>query len=104
VHDYERIGDDGCIYSGSYAWHPPAFWSSRFVIRRIPYLPIWHGVVINTLVFAMMWGIVLFLINFAVRGVVRTMRSWRGRCRTCAYSRAGLGASVACPECGTPGA
>jgi len=64
----------------------------RFVLPLDPY---WPGLIINTLVFACGWLVLLSTIFWARS----TMRLRRGRCPVCAYD---LNASVVpgCPECG----
>ncbi len=62
----------------------------------LPLLPLWPGFAINTAFYAL-------LLFGALRtpGVVRrTLRRRRGRCVGCGYSRDGLDAGAACPECG----
>ncbi len=62
----------------------------------LPLLPLWPGFLINTLFYAL-----LLLIAWRLPGVLRrAVRRRRGRCVRCGYSRDGLDAGVACPECG----
>ena len=63
--------------------------------RALPYQPVWSGIVINTLFYAMLlW--MLWLIPFVVR---RVIRSKRGLCIKCGYDLRGAEHEV-CPECG----
>jgi len=63
--------------------------------RALPYRPIWTGAVLNTLLFASVVWLILFL-----PGVVRRMERRRlGRCEVCGYDLRGAGHGV-CPECG----
>lgn len=73
---------------------PPA--RSEEVGRVSPTRPYWLGLVANTLFYAYLIALPLLSIR-AVR-VVRRRR--RGACESCGYSRAGIDASAACPECG----
>ena len=69
--------------------------------RLLPFLPIFPGFVLNTLVYAApWWG--LFLL---ARQIGRWRRRRRGRCMECGYDLRGLPTSEAtgpptCPECG----
>lgn len=55
-----------------------------------------RGFAINTAFYAATWWIAFSGLKLS-RGQVRT---WRGRCRACAYPRAGLTRGTPCPECG----
>jgi hypothetical protein len=63
----------------------------------LPYLPIWPGIVLNTLTFS--------LVPLAIGILFRTTQRWhrrrKGLCLCCRYNRAGLAADAKCPECGT---
>lgn len=65
--------------------------------RMSPTRPYWLGIVANTLFYA--YFIALPLLSIRAMRVVRRRR--RGACESCGYSRAGLVAGAACPECGT---
>lgn len=63
--------------------------------RALPLRPIWWGLSLNTLVFAMLWGLLLL----APPAARRAIRRRRGRCPRCGYDLAGQSAP-GCPECG----
>lgn len=82
-------------------------WSGRGVIEfgadpadpsrqpiRLPYLPVWLGVVVNTALFAALWMLPLV----GIPALRRNRRRRRGLCSRCAYELAGL---MVCPECGS---
>ncbi len=54
------------------------------------------GFALCTLVWAVVWWVVLF----GWRAVIRFVRVRRGRCPACAYDRGGLDPGTPCPECG----
>jgi hypothetical protein len=62
---------------------------------RFPYLPVWPGFLLNSLLYAAPWALVLV----APRAVRRWRRRRRGCCMRCGYDLRGLG-GAACPECG----
>ncbi len=80
--------------------------------RILPYVPIWPGLVINTLFYAAIW----FGVFFGFTGAKRFLRAKRGRCPRCGYDLRGQrmeeshphpnplppsrGGSIRCPECG----
>jgi hypothetical protein len=59
----------------------------------LPAQPVWHGMILNTLVYALLLWL-LFLAPFTAR---RMIRRRRGLCETCAYP---VGVSSVCTECG----
>lgn len=64
----------------------------------LPYLPVWRGIVLNLLAFALP---VVGLQWFA--GAYRSAhRRRRGRCTACAYDLTGIEPTAPCPECGRP--
>jgi hypothetical protein len=65
--------------------------------RRVPTLPIWPGLVANTLLFSTGWWLLLSAPVWLRRG----RRKARGRCIACGYDRAGLAPAANCPECGS---
>jgi hypothetical protein len=78
-----------------YATEPRPFHigSFDFGTHRLPYGPLWSGLIVNTIFYAaIMW--------LLVRGPWETRRRWRelrGRCGICSYLR---GESSVCTECG----
>ena len=62
----------------------------------LPLQPIWSGLLINIVVYALAWGVLLFALGW----VRRARRRANGRCTGCGYDRAGLAPHAACPECG----
>jgi hypothetical protein len=61
----------------------------------LAFMPMWSGFVVNTLVFAVCWAAVPYL----VIAVVRRNRGRAGLCPKCRYDMCGLTSGV-CPECG----
>lgn len=62
----------------------------------IPYGPIWSGLALNIL----FYGGIAFALVRGPKSLRRWRRRKRGRCIRCNYDRAGLDASLPCPECG----
>lgn len=65
--------------------------------RALPYYPLLPGFLLDTLLYAVPWWIVLATPGF----VRRWRRKRRGACLACGYDLRGLHGSVVCPECGT---
>lgn len=77
----------------------PKFFGSPHA--RIPTLPIWHGLLINTAFWAAVFELVLRITTRAWRWLARfstRSRLSRGLCINCAYPRDGV--VGVCPECG----
>lgn len=64
--------------------------------RALPCRPIWSGLIIDSAVYACLWGAVWFVCLLPGR-VRRSRRLRRGLCVGCGYELAGL---MKCPECG----
>lgn len=64
--------------------------------RALPLRPIWPGLLINTLFYALIAGC-LWPVPFGLR---RVLRRRRNLCIRCGYARAGIAPDAACPECG----
>ena len=64
-------------------------------LRRLPYLPVWSGFVVNTLFYTALI-IALSPVPFVMRGKIRQRH---GLCVKCAYDLRGVD-HEACPECG----
>jgi hypothetical protein len=70
---------------------------SVLTFRALPYRPVWLGLVVDTVVYAGLWG----LLVVGGRGLLRRARIGRGRCPLCAYELGPSGGTGAgCPECG----
>jgi hypothetical protein len=68
-------------------------------VRGLPARVVWTGFAVDTLVFAA----VAYTGVWGVGTVRRARRRLRGACVGCGYSREGLAAGAACPECGAGG-
>lgn len=66
---------------------------SDYLVRGLPYQPMWSGFVVNTIFYA----IVLWLMFAMPRALRRRLRIRRGQCPACAYP---IGTSPVCTECG----
>jgi hypothetical protein len=71
----------------------PADWWPRVAL---PCLPIWGGLAGDTIIYAVMWRLLLA----APGRILARRRRRRGECVACAYDLRGLGSDAACPECG----
>ncbi len=75
------------------AWSA-APWSQYYTFPRVlPYRPIWPGLIVNTIFYAM----ILWLVSPAPFALRRFLRVRRGLCPKCAYP---MGESAVCTECG----
>ena len=63
--------------------------------RILVYKPIWSGLVINTILFAL----IIWLLTLVPPAVYRTFRRKRGLCIKCGYDLRGT-SEGGCPECG----
>jgi hypothetical protein len=68
-------------------------WVRMLDARVLPFVPIWPGFLINTL----LYGAVLWLLICGPPALRRSVRLRRGRCPRCGYP---AGASSVCTECG----
>ncbi len=84
---------------GAFEYAPYRHDAGRLPFRALPYLPIYRGIIINTIFYALLWLPVLFLSTHTIRAHRRRARTRRGRCPNCNYDLTGL-ASSNCPECG----
>lgn len=92
------------IQSWDLMWdYPPPIVSNSYpsagfgVTGRVPYLPLFPGVAVNTACYAtilavLWWGLIRW---------PRTSAKRAGRCERCQYSLEGLPCHVPCPECGS---
>lgn len=62
----------------------------------LPWLPLWTGIVGDTLFYGAAWSGAWTLVVWRRR----QRRERRGMCRACGYDLRGLAAGVVCPECG----
>lgn len=65
------------------------------VTRHLPYMPIWFGLIVNTLIYA----IVIVAIMWMLIALRSKMRLRRKLCPNCKYP---IGVSDVCTECGSP--
>ncbi len=78
-----------------YATQGDTLWA-RLSARPVPMRPVWWGFALDSLLYAAACaGLLVVPVP-----IVRWIRRRRGRCGRCGYSRAGLAARTACPECG----
>jgi hypothetical protein len=91
---------DGGFVLSDFASTGPLVGGSRFyVMRALPWRPIWPGCVINSVSYAL----VLWLLFVAPSSLRRRRRIKRGLCPKCAYDlRNRPTDSCVCPECGAP--
>jgi hypothetical protein len=76
----------------------PSFQYSVFLwdLRALPYRPIWEGLIINTVFYALLaW--LLWISRHLLPSRIRARRLKRGVCPRCKYP---IGASPVCTECG----
>lgn len=66
-------------------------------IRSLPLMPVWPGFVVDSLLYAAVWGFLLW----TPRAIARALQRKPGTCKRCGYDLAGLSAGGCCPECGT---
>jgi hypothetical protein len=71
---------------------PPSWHLARH--RELPLIPIWPGFIVNSLMYAALAGLTVY-VAITLR---RYVRRRRGLCLACGYP---LGESEVCPECGS---
>lgn len=74
-------------------------WPVGGLTAVVPLRPMPVGLLVNTVVFAGMWFVVL-LPSVALRAVRRWRRGTRNRCTRCGHARDGLPEGAPCAECG----
>lgn len=74
-------------------------WPTSAVAAIVPLRPMPVGLLVNTVVFAVLWFVALLPL-VALRAVRRWRRARRNRCVACGYARDGLPAGAPCAECG----
>ena len=83
----ESVGEVGYV--------PTWLVSPAHRLRRLPIRPVWLGLAVDTLLYA----VLLWLLLAAPGALRRYLRARRGRCPVCAYP---TGASEVCTEGGAP--
>lgn len=63
--------------------------------RALPYQPIWSGLIVDTMAFALLWWVAFLAAIYGRRAIRRK----RGLCAICGYDLRGA-AHERCPECG----
>lgn len=74
-------------------------WPVDGLAAVVPLRPMPVGLLVNTVVFALLWSIALLPL-VALRGLRRWRRARRNRCVACGYVLGGLPDGVPCAECG----
>lgn len=67
---------------------------------KFPMYPLWPGLLANATFYGAGWAVVLGSPLVASYWLAQRRRRRQGLCDGCGYSRQGLNAHVACPECG----
>jgi hypothetical protein len=79
-------------------------WLPRWVPRELFYLPRWDGLVVDTVLYALVAAAAWRLRGVAARRLIAWRRVRRGCCPRCGYALGGLGQGSPCPECGAAAA
>ncbi|MBL0871545.1 MAG: hypothetical protein IBJ18_13315 [Phycisphaerales bacterium] len=66
----------------------------------IPYLPIPHALLINTLFWGTLFAGFIWLCRRIIRRLLNVLRPSSTFCHRCRYPRTGLRPNDPCPECG----
>jgi hypothetical protein len=85
----------GIALRGTRSMEPRRFFPPTYR-RLLPLCPLFPGFALDTLVFALLWFLLLYTPN-AIRVYLRRTRH---QCPHCAYDLCGLPAGSPCPECG----
>ncbi len=70
------------------------------IARALPLRPIWRGLLIDSLLFAVPWLLFISLATLTTHALRTRLRHRRGLCPRCAYNLRGLPLNSPCPECG----
>lgn len=71
----------------------------RAKTTRLPYLPIWRGLLIDTAFWGAVWFVLLWPMGLATGRLKRSRRARHGKCVWCKYDLRGI-ENTHCPECG----
>jgi predicted RNA-binding Zn-ribbon protein involved in translation (DUF1610 family) len=92
----DRAGGAGGAWAGALSLQSPDRMPTLTRLKALPLRPLWPGLLANTAVFSLGWG--LLLIGLAA---LQHRRRWKQhQCTACGYDLRGL--QGRCPECGTP--
>lgn len=95
VHWEKQVMNSDIIYAVTDGVRLPR--DAKFNPRALPLRPLWPGFVVNAIVYAGAWWLLIW-IACALR---RRHRAKQHRCVDCGYARTGLPRKTNCPECGT---
>jgi hypothetical protein len=87
----------GAIAAGQRSF-PTGPRSSWVVDRQLPLIPVWRGLLLDTLFYALL----LWLLAQALTRLRASRRARKNLCPTCAYDLRATPQHLPCPECGTP--
>jgi hypothetical protein len=69
------------------------------ISRAVPFLPLWRGLLLNMLIHAVAWWLVIGLMPF-INHYTRSRRARLSLCTHCSYDRSATPPTAPCPECG----